>query len=825
MVAPITRPQIAPTASEIIDDINADFIHVRYTDKNYRAMRSEDQLPNTQILRMINGLEIEGFIPVKMAILLKLNWGDIHTSSALLASFVADLREKEIISHMLAEFILNKIHSAATPEALQLLYACMRCRNGGVVFNLDQFPSTPHEKILQMIQTRELVQSQDYLKQKIESIYSKYPAINGNCVSLIGYIEQNNPLAFKVEYIRLIDAIWSHLPEGIEKITFEELKQTLETIPGPEFFPSLYRILKTHEFYGKELVKVVDLTRSLEGMDIGARMALTWRCRDAFRNTLHLLADFKNMPCGSKTLYCLHHGLIRGEWLKINALFERQRHLFCDCHSVENPRIEVKHEPTRIGERNAFWPLHQRPFILASSNNQASRDSAENIAVFGCGWGSGHKQTTLSIAEIMGDRGMHPVSVDIPEDMLADQDTARKLSGSWLPFTTQDVFNFLLQNKAFALINFLRWATGYNKTQELSNHEVRKTLQRLLLINPSQAVTTIGSISEPIIKAASIMGIPCTHVVTDIDRTLYVRNRPNEYNHYKMALPYNEDVMFPQVSSTENPEQIAIVGPPTKKVYDQDRRAEEIEDLRRQLANDPDNPIQVPSNKKLIVVSSGSNGSFSPYPELLVKKYKGKPASQIPFVVVVLCGNNDLIFNDVTQVAARLPPGVIQPCRLLPPENMEKLYRVASYGGAVIGKAGGLTVFEASKCGTRLIIDNIQGKISLAKGLLANIATFFNWVIRIVFRYDDIFPWEKANQEFAIAQGLAKSVSTEAEFFTTFDEYLRESGPVRLQTPVRKFSEELPDLLDQMKRDAESDPDLTRKRMYKTEPQRAADVF
>ena len=809
MTSPIIQ-QKPLIALQIIDEINP---HVRgpsYKEENYRAMRAEDRLADTKTLAMINALEIEGFIPVKMAILLKLNWADIGTSAALLANFVADIREKQIITPMLADFILNKIDASEMDEALLLLYGCMTCRDGGVVFNLDQFPTTSQENLVQMIQTRELVRSQDYLKRKIEGIYQKYPAVKGCCATLIGDIEQNNPRAFKLHYVQLLDTIATILPEGVEKIAFEELKETSERIPFLKFFEGLYRTLKTHELYGKELVKVVDLTRTLQGMEEGPRRDLAAGCKEAFQNTLHFLADFKNMPCGSKTLYCLHHGLIRSQWLKINALFEGQRHNLCDCHVVENPKLEIPDEPTRTGGREGFWPLHQKPFIVAKQNNQAlAADTGERVAVFGCGWGSGHKQATLSISEILSDRGIHPVSVDIAEDMLAEK--------SGLPFTTQGVFNFLLQNKAFALINFLRWATGYNKTQELSNHEVRKTLQRLLLINPSQAVTTIGSISEPIIKAASIMGIPCTHVITDVDRTVYVRDRPIDYKHYKVALPYNEDVMFPQVSTTETPEQIAIVGPPTKKVYDLDKTPEEINALRKEL--------NIPSGKKLILVSSGSNGSFSPYPELLVKKYKGKPASQIPFVVVVLCGNNDRIFNDVTQVAARLPSGVIRPSKLVPPEMMEKLYRVASYGGAVIGKAGGLTVFELSKCGTRLIIDNMEAKVSLAKGLLSNIATFFNWVIRTFTRFEDAFSWEKVNQDFAISQGFAKPVSTEAEFFTTFDEFLEQTEPVRLQTHIRKFSQELPELLDRMKTAAESDEALTQRRIYKNEPEQAADIL
>ncbi len=801
--------------TQTLQKINADYIEPTYQAANYQAMRAEDLLADTSTLKMINGLEIEGFIPVKMAILLKLNWEDTDTASALLSNCVVDLRDtKKIISEALATFILDKIDEGDLTEVLLIFYARMRSYDERAVFE-DQFLKMPRQCIRDVIRNGELFHSQSYLTQKIQSIaavHKKGSDISKYCKELEEYINQNNPSAFKAQYMKLLDVMAKSYPEGVEEIIFEELEETVSAIPESEFFQDLYRILKTHEFYGEELVQVVDLTKNFKDLLPKEKAGLVDKCKSAFQNTLHLLADFKSMPCGSKTLYCLHHGLIHQEWRKINALFEQEKPRLCTCHAVEDPKEE----------KNAFWPLNQTPFILVKHNEAAVKDTAEGVAIFGCSWGNGHKQTSINIAEILDDSGMHPVSVNIPDEMLLNQDPARNSLGSWIPFSTTDAVALLARNKAYALTNLLRELTGFNNGQGPSKQEVRKTLQRLLLINPSYAITTIQALSGPVIEAASLMGIPCATVLTDVDRSSS-RKKPIDYAHHKAFLPYVEDVMVPQESTAETSDQIEVIGPPTKKEYDLDRTREEVDALRAELGTKHN--IIIPPGKKLVVISGGGLGSFSPYPELLIKKYKGKEAEEIPFVAVVLCGNNKEFMNHVTQVSARLPQGTIKPCESVPPEVMEKLYRVASYGGAVIGKSGGLTVFEISKCGTRLIVDNMPSKVTFTKGIIANVVTFLNWIAKEVFRYEDQLPWERINQDFAISQGFAKSVATEEEFFTAFDEMLQGTEPKKLDTPVMKSSKRIPKVLAAMKKKAEKDPSSKGKHTYKYQPEKAANLL
>lgn len=811
-------------AAVLLDSINAASFPIADQKENYRQLSGNERLADSFTLKMINAFEIEGFIPPRMAILLKLNWEDKDFASALLSNIVAELRDgRKGISKKLADHMLSKIDKGNLTEVLYILSACMRCKEGEDLYSQDDIVSLSQPDLIKFIEDKELLQSRNFLEKKIRSLSDTFPNAKTLLTTLLKHLRENNSAAFKAEYINFLKAVAKEQPEGVRKIAFEELKETVEKLQPGSFFISLSRILKTQEFYGQKLVEVVDLTRSLQGKTAAELEPFIERCQKAFQNTLYLLADFKNMPCGSMTAYCLQHGLIRQEWIKINALFERKRHLFCDCHAVKDTKASTNPGEPR-GGRHALWPLNQDPFVLVKRGKHHHVDAQEQVAVFGCNWGGGHKQTAINIAEICEDQGMHPVTVDIPDDLLVEQNKKKKVFGFDIPWTTQDVFTKLLQTKAFAMINFLRWLTGMNSPGPLPAEEVKLHLRRMLLINPSVAITTIGALTEPVREAARLMGIPCLHMNTDVDRGCFTRSEPPKETDFKMGIAYEEAVMTPTVSTTERSEQIAVLGPPTKRVYDIERTPAQIEGLRRELEQELG--IQLPAGKKLVIVSNGGFGAHSPYPELIMQKYKDKSAEEIPFVVVVLCGDkNEAYFNHVTKLAAHLPQGAMKACRLVQPETMEKLYRVASYGGCSIGKAGGLTVFELTKCGTRLIIDNIPSTVSVFRGFFDNFITIANWILRVVFRFPNTLPWEKINQDFVISQGLATSVTSSDEFYNAFERILAEREPVKMKTPIYKFSERLPQLITGMKARAQADPSLASKRIYKIEPARAAGIL
>jgi hypothetical protein len=142
----------------------------------------------------------------------------------------------------------------------------------------------------------------------------------------------------------------------------------------------------------------------------------------------------------------------------------------------------------------------------------------------------------------------------------------------------------------------------------------------------------------------------------------------------------------------------------------------------------------------------------------------------------------------------------------------------------MIGKAGGLTIFELSKCGTRILIDSLPAKVSFARALLDNLISVVNWIMYKIFRYSNDLSWEKINQDFAVQQGFATCVKSAAEFHTEFDQMLSHTAPVRLTTDVHKFSRRLPEVLDQMKQAIEQDASMRERRKYIYEPKAASAI-
>ena len=871
MTLPTISSEALRRADQILTTMSSGPVAAPDLEEPYKLLSGNMSLADTQVLRMINSMEIEEFFPARLAILLKLNWNDIDFSKSILSGFIQDLRDRGVngrqISVRYATHLLDilgirpdgstsAISTSELEDVLSYLHAFMRFAPGQDVYTEDDFISLSKPRLLEFISNKEDLHSRLYLAGKLRGLSDRYTNARGMLTDLLDRIHKNDFNGFKAGYLQFLDTITVGLEENIRGFIFEELKSAVEEIEPKDVFRSLYRILKTHEFYGKQLTRVVDLTRSLQDAEPQERNeALFARCQNVYQHNLKLLADYKNMSRGSMTMYSLQYGLIRKEWNKINTLFQSRRHALCDCHAKPED------------QRESLWPLNQSPFapvpapVPRDPEADLPRDLGENVAVFGCNWGSGHKMAAKSASEIVREHGYHPVTIDIPADMLSNTPQEEVQAGETKPDLKQQVFNTLLVKKHFALINALRSVSGCNKEVPLDREQVRKTLQRLLLINPSHAITTIASQSEPLFKACEVMGIPCINLATDVDRSVYVRRQPLDYAHYRVGIPYPEEDMVPQVSPAERPEQIVVSGPPTNPVFNQEYSQDEIAAFRREL--EVDRGLTIPANKRLIVVSNGSNGTYSTVPKLLVDYCRGKTADEIDFVVVVLCGKSQEYQDYIRGISSVLPSGVMQSAGFMQQADMNKLYRIASYGGGVIGKSGGLTVFELSKCGTRLLVDNIAPMsipkstnprwksdiksgdlIRIARGILTGFITFLGYLIggigtlikngslgllnflsRFPGMQKNYLAWEVENQNFAIKKGFAQTVDNASDFKRKFEDFLLKSKlePVRVDT--ENFSERLPLIMEELSRNVSQDATMNFRRQFVQTPEAAANLL
>ena len=130
---------------------------------------------------------------------------------------------------------------------------------------------------------------------------------------------------------------------------------------------------------------------------------------------------------------------------------------------------------------------------------------------------------------------------------------------------------------------------------------------------------------------------------------------------------------------------------------------------------------------------------------------------------------------------------------------------MASYGGVLIGTAGPTTIFESSRRGTRLLIDNVQPSV-FSQGIKHFFVTCLERLVRLFGFQGEIF-WEKDNTDFTKKHGLADAFDDERDFLGKLEKILDNNNrPVALNIELKNVEKELPKHLKEMIARAEYDP-------------------
>jgi hypothetical protein len=115
---------------------------------------------------------------------------------------------------------------------------------------------------------------------------------------------------------------------------------------------------------------------------------------------------------------------------------------------------------------------------------------------------------------------------------------------------------------------------------------------------------------------------------------------------------------------------------------------------------------------------------------------------------------------------------------------------MAAYGGCLIGKSGGATLFEAFTKGARILVDKVDPSWSKQAS-----NTFLSSCSKCSLRtlgFQRQLPWEKVNSEFAHRNGISETFHTEKAFLPKLEEILTNNNtPVQLNIEVKKFGEEV----------------------------------
>lgn len=808
-----------PTLNQFNEEFGTD------TDiSRYESIRSEQRV-SSPCMPYLNELQMESYIPTQKALLLKNNLHDIPFITHTTRSVLYELKQHNKIGEACFNFLHEKInagdfftvfkylyilslyhkiaqvHDAAAPDAAFNFESSVRYS--------DRLVKCLPDAIAREEQALRDQSRKTFLKQWMANL-----AVNPACprevqaqiFALTAAIDASDAVKFRTQFLQLLDTLQNG-PE-LEKICWEELRSTLTPFADKEFFDQAYLRLKAEHYYKSCVSRVTTLRRSLELTNSQDLAELSERCKKAYNGCIYLLGDNKNMPACSPMRFATITGNMKEEWKLINNTFNRAHmqfaHRLCTCQAQA---------PASQNEL-AEWPFNPYPLIkdfkspapvTAQQLQQRGIDPAayqenskKTIAVIGCQWGGGHREIARGISANLASLGYHPVTMDLPEVLLSEDPVRNFFVTRWLgkQWTVATLYAGLIAEKAFAVINFLRWVaqkmapkTGYTETQ------LKLVMQQLLKTKPDAVIIDYSAHTEAVIKACEILGIPCMHVGADINNNIETRDKPPTYAHFKMSLPFGAPEVINSVSNTTTAEQRIITGPPVKHEFTVPRSPEDIASLKQQWGIDV--------NRKVVVIQNGGAGGYSSLPELLAKKYANMNPNDIPIHLVVLCGKENHAFKrHLDQVVAKQTNLPIK--AELYTTKMEELMAMASYGGILVGKAGTTTIFESIARGNRLLIDNVRPSF-LFQGFVHFAVTCVEMVLR-KFGFEGQIYWEKDNTRFTKKHGLAEAFKDESEFLVKLEQMLNNDGrPVQHGIELKNVEKEIPKHLRDMIIKAEAD--------------------
>lgn len=796
----------------------------------YENIRSNHRAASP-VIAYLNELQMDAYIPTRMALLLKNNLHDIPFITYTTRSVLYQLKQNGKIGDVCFNFLHAKVNDSDFLTVYKYLYTISlyskiaETHDTAAQDPAFRFESSARysDRLVKSLsyavgkeeQMLQLQSRKQFMKRWLTDLAAR-PGIpreaQQEIFSIVAVVDPLDRSQFRSRFLSLLDKLQS--TSELEKICWEDLKTGLLPFTENNFFDQAYLRLKTEKYYKDCLSRVTTLRQSLERTNSPDLLAQAEKCKKAYNGCIYLLGDSKNAPVCSQFRFAAMIGNMRTEWQMINNAFDRAHQIY--SHRVCSCQAQAPASQNELAE----WPFNSHPLITFNSPQSITpqqiqqrgiddasfqENTKKTIAVIGCEWGGGHMEVTRGICNNLASLGYHPVSLNLPEILMSEDTIRNSFITRWLgkDWSTATLFEGLLKEKAFASINFLRWVSSKSSiTGTYSQPQLKLVIEQLLKMNPDSVITTYSAHNEALIKACEVLGIPCIHVATDINNEIETRDKPATFPHFKMALPFNAPETIDPVRKTTTEAQRIFTGPPVKHEYTLPRTEADIQRLKQQWGID--------INKKVVIVTNGKAGGFSPYLEILAKKYANTRHEDIPIHLVVLCGKDNAQFKRHLEQNVQSKTNLPMTVELFSPK-MEELMSMAAYGGVLVGKGGGGTIFESLSRGTRVLVDNVRPYF-LSQGFKHFVITCLEMLLRKL-GFKRQLPWEKANTDFAKKHGLADTFKDEKEFLSKIERMLDNNGrPIQLNIELKNVETEIPRHLREMIVHAQVDLQTSRAR-------------
>ena len=242
----------------------------------------------------------------------------------------------------------------------------------------------------------------------------------------------------------------------------KELSTHLLPFQGQQFLDQAYLHLKTEHYYKNCLARVTHLSQSLENTEGEDLFTLSEKCKRAYNGCVYLISDSKNMPICSPTRFAAITGKMRTQWQKISNTFNRipqeSPHNLCACQAQALPNLNELatwpfNNPTLIDLKPAPKVTEETLRQRGITSEQFQENQKKTVAIIGCKWGGGHMEVTRGLASNLTSLGYHPITVDMPEVLMSQDNVRNSFITRWLGqnWTTATLFADSFERKSLCM--------------------------------------------------------------------------------------------------------------------------------------------------------------------------------------------------------------------------------------------------------------------------------------------------------------------------------------------------------------------------------------
>lgn len=695
--------------------------------------------PSASLVEIVGLLEIEGFLPPLLCLVLQRNLPFAHT--VIGQRIFQKLCKKAALHYENAKLITSEdtrfLLTTAKQDPLRFFQW---------LYYVKLVGTAPKEKIsgsalASRIKECESVRARQTLARDFFKLHESQVPKNTQVQTLLDSLytscEQADAARFQQDLPKLLHLLENHHQNDQPKrLYFKEIAGTFEKRPkNQDPFVFCSHQLKTAKFFqdlDRECADFVTwMIGELDSCDEWSAKGKLPMMERAYQISGLFLHERHQFSLPSLTEACRITGKMTATFRKLDdkasEVMQRRLHYFCGCHLVssqEDLGTEVSlvktgkedllhREMLPVAKQHALvWPTLEgrvKPLLVVEPREKGRFNlSNRSVVILSCSMGMFHDSAQKALAGRAAKEGMHVYSLDGPEEVLASMSVARKFG---LKTLDSQIYGVLERYNCWRILKALNWLLSGTPKPETVEQRVTLMTRAFLERSPDLIMSTYSRDSGSIAETGFRLGLPFYTSTTGFHPGLVditAQSGPPRNPFFVQAVYTYQGMEFLRDPKTSRPllrdDQIVQGGFPVREAF-----------LRRYTQGDV-NGLRIKWNvdqeSQVVLILSGGSGVKNRYAETIVEKYRKDQNETYPNIhLFVVCGQNAKeearLKKKFTEEQAPIPVTVLG---LEGEERLAELYTLAAaknihgQAGLIISaKGGGGTVAECAARGVRLL--------------------------------------------------------------------------------------------------------------------------